>query len=231
MGYKQKNNTAILVFAHSSQVDEKQKALPKSRKLFDALTAQTLKKVQKTELPYFHISESDQHGSSFGERFSNAIKKVFSEGYSQIITIGNDTPQLSVKHLLKTEKQLDANNFVLGPSTDGGFYLMGITKSQFETINFSKLSWQTSALFNQLYTQMTQSETSILCLERLNDIDSTYDIKLLLHLSVGISSALRNILLGLYSLPKLRFKVHSICYSSFCSITYYNKGSPIVLHN
>ncbi|CAN0575163.1 unnamed protein product, partial [Ectocarpus sp. 12 AP-2014] len=68
--------------------------MPKGERVFETLTKETLRKVKRTKQPYFHISEKEQTGNSFGERFTNAIQTVFDKGYEHIITVGNDTPQL-----------------------------------------------------------------------------------------------------------------------------------------
>ena len=101
------HKTAILVFANSSQEEISHKAIPKSGLLFDMLTQRTLKTVKKTKLPYFHLTEEHQVGDSFGERFTNAIQMVFTKGFEQIITIGNDTPQLRVSHILDASGHLE----------------------------------------------------------------------------------------------------------------------------
>ncbi len=231
MKHNLKNNTAILVFANSSHIDERQKAFPKSKQLFQALTAKTISTVHKTHLPYFHFSESEQIGHSFGERFLNAIARVFEKGYSQVITIGNDTPQLSVEHLLETEKQLNANKFVLGPSTDGGFYLMGLNKSQFESSNFSKLAWQTSAVFNQLQKQLEQTEITVQCLAYLSDVDNAIDASCLLNSSTYLSPDIRHLLIQICSIAKYQIEDRSTSfYSFYFTNNLHNKGSPALLH-
>jgi len=224
------SKTAILVFANSSQEEAKHKKIPKGKALFDALTEQTLKTVEKSDLPYFHFSENEQVGSSFGERFTNAIQTVFDKGYDFIITIGNDTPQLKVSHILETEQQLQSNKFVLGPSTDGGFYLMGLNKFQFEQINFNKLSWQSSSLYKQLFDQISGTKKIVFRLEYLVDIDTKSDIYSILNFANSLTAKIRSFLLQTLNLPRLQLsRSFSYLSSSFSSISY-NKGSPIKLH-
>jgi len=75
------NNTAILVFANSAKAEMQIKPIRKGAVLFDKLTQETLQKVKKTGLPYFHISEQEQKGKTFGERFTKAIQTVFENGH------------------------------------------------------------------------------------------------------------------------------------------------------
>ncbi len=231
MGLTWKNNTAILVFANSSQEEARQKAIPQSRKLFDSLTEQTLKTVEKSKLPYFHFSENQQLGDTFGERFTNAIEAVFQKGYEHVITIGNDAPQLKVSHIWEAEKQLHSKKFVLGPSTDGGFYLMGLHRSEFELIEFKKLAWQTSSLYKQLFDQISKTNTRVFRLEYLSDIDTAEDIKSILTYTYRLSEKIRYILLQTLNSPRLQHKENSTRYTFSYYNSHHNKGSPVVLYS
>lgn len=231
MGLSFKKNTAILVFANSSQEEAKHKGIPQSQKLFDALTAQTLKTVEKSQLPFFHFSEDRQVGETFGERFTNAIDALFQKGYEHVITIGNDAPQLTATHIREAEKQLLSKKFVLGPSTDGGFYLMGLHKSHFRPTEFKKLAWQTSSLCKQLFQQITKTNTSVFRLEYLFDIDTVEDIKSIVNYNCQVSKEIRFLLLQVLNAPKLRIKESSFYYNFLHSNVYRNKGSPIALRS
>ena len=80
--------TAILIFANSAEFEAVQKPFRSSETLFDALNEQTIKIVEKTGLPYFHFSEKNQYGATFGERFANAIQSIYDKGFQTVITIG-----------------------------------------------------------------------------------------------------------------------------------------------
>lgn len=231
MGLTFKKNTAILVFANSSQEEAKHKGIPKSQDLFDTLTAQTLKTVAKSQLPFFHFSENQQRGETFGERFTNAVDAVFQKGYRHVITIGNDAPQLKVSHIWEAEKQLQSKKFVLGPSTDGGFYLMGLHKSHFDAAEFKKLAWQTSSLCKQLFQKITKTNISVVRLEYLFDIDTVEDIKSLINYTYQVSEKIRFALLQVLNAPKLQIRESSSYYNFLHSNVYRNKGSPIALHS
>ena len=133
------------------------KSIPKGQALFDVLNNNILKTVQKSGLPYFLYTEKEQNGHSFGSRFVNAIQEVFDKGFTNIITVGNDTPQLKTSHLNTAATQLEAHKFVIGPSTDGGFYLMGLEKSQFDATAFLELPWQSSRLCSSLEMILTKN--------------------------------------------------------------------------
>ena len=221
--------TAILVFANSSQEEVKYKAIANGEKLFESLTSKALDTVTKTKLPYFHFSESKQTGNTFGERFTNAILSIFNKGFEQIITIGNDSPQLTVSHILETEKHLNNNKFVLGPSTDGGFYLMGIKKSQFNATAFQNLTWQTATLSKQLLRLVCTDKVSVVRLETLFDIDTVQDIKLIITYFYHLPETILKILLDILKTQKNRYSYTSPLNNKLYSNTYHNKGSPLFL--
>jgi len=229
MGHISKHKTAILVFARSSQEETTHKSIPNGKQLFDALTNHVLKTASKTQLPYFHFSEEKQIGNTFGECFTNAIKEIFDKGYDQIITIGNDTPQLKVSHILEAEKQLNANTSVLGCSTDGGFYLMGLHKSQFHPLAFQQLAWQTSDLSKQLLKRIKSENREVFQLPMLTDIDTSTDIKSIISYTLKFSEELLIALLltlesnanGEGTFPKT--------YSPLTLRVQQNKGSPVHL--
>ncbi len=221
--------TAILIFANSAEKDAQLKSFS-SKALFNALTTETIKTVEKTGLTYFHFSEKEQTGFSFGARFTNAIQNIFNKGFEHVITIGNDTPHLKAKHLLKTANQLTKNNIVLGPSKDGGFYLMGIKKSHFNAKTFQKLPWQTTALKSTVLKWLTIQKIEVKLLETLSDIDSVADIKEILNSFKSIAVSIKNILVLLINLIKNQINSSSKLFYSTILSSYYNKGSPIKLH-
>jgi glycosyltransferase A (GT-A) superfamily protein (DUF2064 family) len=225
------HKTAILVFANSAAEELSHKAMPNGEVLFQTLTQETLQKAKKTGLPCFHISEKEQTGNSFGERFTNAIQTVFEEGFDNIITIGNDTPQLKTTHLLKTEAALEAGETVLGPSLDGGFYLMGIHKSNFDKESFKRLPWQRFSLFNKISSLVELTNSVLYQLPVLSDIDTIKDVKRLAYFKNSISSTVLQLLMQLLQLGKeLQTIVISLFLTTFLQQAF-NKGSPVLLHS
>ena len=223
--------TAILVFANSAKTELLHKPILKGEVLFEGLTQETLQKVQATGLPYFHISDKEQEGDSFGERFTKAIQTVFANGFENIITIGNDTPQLKTAHLLKADKSLKEGKTVLGPSLDGGFYLMGIHKSNFDQETFKRLPWQRFSLFNKISTLLNVADSLLYKLPVLSDIDTIADVKRLASYKKSVSSAILKLLTSLLQLGKeIETIVLSIFFIIFLQLPY-NKGSPVLLHS
>ena len=221
--------TAILVFTNSAAKELESKPIPRGGKLFDCLTQNTLQKAARTGLPVFHVTEKEQIGTNFGERFTNAIAAVLEQGFENIITIGNDTPHLKTEHLKKAAHQLQLGKTVIGPSVDGGFYLLGLQKINFDPTSFKNLPWQRFSLFNRISQWLQTNTSEIVRLPVLQDLDDEQDLKSILTFSRTLSSAMVKIIhtvLGclctLFFQPQ-RFNDPLISYS------FYNKGSPKVL--
>ena len=230
MNQNNTSRTAILVFANSSQEEARRKAIANPGVLFDALTAHTLKAVEKTGLPYFHFSERQQSGATFGQRFTNAIQAVYDKGYERIITIGNDSPQLKPHHIIEAANQLQQNKFVLGPSADGGFYLMGLHQDQFSTEKFQHLAWQTQNLSKQLLHLLSTS-VAIFRLPTLFDIDTVADIQSYIAYAYHIPCKILGILLS-FIIQSEKKSVHTAnTVKSLYFTLPHNKGSPLLLQS
>lgn len=227
MQRQEHQKTAVLVFALSANEEVNHKAIKKGEILFNALTADTLRKVKCTNLPYFHITEQQQDGDSFGERFANAIQTVFEFGFTRIITIGNDSPQLKSNHIRKAANALAKGKNVLGPSTDGGFYLMGLRQEHFKKDSFVALPWQTQRLFQATQHHFCELNEDTLRLASLSDVDSMSDVKQLLINVKSLAAELRLLILHLFNrLDRVFFGQKNILQSNYHSLSNLVRGSP-----
>lgn len=222
-------STAILIFAQSAERESKLKLFLKSEVLFSELNKHTLSTVEKSGLPYFHFSEKEQNGPTFAERYVNAIQSVYDQGYDTVITIGNDTPQLTTKHLHHTVEKLQECPIVLGPSMDGGYYLMGLHKSQFDPEVFLKLPWQTSRLMHRMQQVFSAKKTAVVLLNKLQDIDTAKDAKKLADGFKAVSYRILQVLRSLFTSEDVPILKYVFFIPIFQKEIYYNKGSPFYL--
>ena len=188
------SKTVVLIFANSPEIDAQRKNIMHGEGLFEQLNADLIQKVKRSQLPYRIITDEIQKGQTFGERFYHAIKDVFDLGFDQIITIGNDTPQLQTRHILKAQLALKQGKTSLGPSADGGFYILGIHKNTFEQLDFQNFSWQTSKLFSQITLAIEQLENDLLCFETFGDIDNVESLKYIQNFIHQISAQIQGLI-------------------------------------
>ncbi len=220
-------NTAVLIFANSSGAEGINKNFSFGSDLFASLNDRTIKMVEKTGLPYFRFSEKDQIGNCFGDRFTNAIQSVMDRGFENVITVGNDTPSLSKKHIIEAAAGIDKFGIVLGPSRDGGFYLMGLNRSQFDAEIFKTFPWQTSRLNNTLEQHfLNNMNVKVRKLEILFDIDSLDDIKRIQEKMNQFSGRIKTALLKLLFSSSHIFLMYIFHFLQFERTPVFNKGSP-----
>lgn len=122
------------------------------------------------------FDESKQQGHNFASRFTEAFSDLFAQGYEKVISIGNDSPDLTSAHIETALQKLEENELVLGPSTDGGAYLIGIHKSHFNAAVFEAFPWQQENLFASLVADAHTHKQSVFFLSLLNDLDTAEDV-------------------------------------------------------
>lgn len=220
--------TALLLFANSAKEDLANKGIAKGEQLFQELTKSTLQKAKNSGLPVFHVSDEHQIGTTFGQRFSNAIASVFNQGYTSIITIGNDTPQLKTQHLKHAAKQLAKGKTVIGPSKDGGFYLLGLQKSNFEVGEFQKLPWQRYSLYHRITMWLQEDSSELIKLPVLQDLDNEKDLQSFLSFPINLSSTLLLLITQLLKRKRGLYFTNQNFTSLYSNNFLYNKGSPVV---
>ena len=116
-----------------------------------------------------------QTGSDLGERMGNAFSQGFDKGYRRIVIIGSDCAELTAGHVEEAFRQLQSYDAVIGPSEDGGYYLLGLT--QFQPEIFSDVEWSTSSVLDRTIERLEQNHIGCQLLETLNDIDNVEDFK------------------------------------------------------
>lgn len=225
---EQKQHTiAIVFFANTSTTEVLNKPFVKNKELFSFLNSQTLNRIKKLSVDVIVYNESLQIGTSFAERFTNAIDTVFKQGYTHIITIGNDTPGLTNTHLKTAISHLVKGKNILGPSVDGGVYLIGLQKTSFNKQQFLSISWQTGSVYSDL-RKLLNHDNTIECLEYLRDIDNYRDLIYLLG-TLSPNNALLSIISKLLFTENKVFNNHTPYSNLHFQDIYYNKGSPLLI--
>lgn len=177
MGLIKQQQTAILLFSRNPQeeVATKKFTFRRSQEAIRVLLKHSLRQARKTKLPLFTCYSSRQQGDTFGERLANALEDVFANGYDNVLIIGNDSPGLSAALLRKANKALLEGQLVLGPSLDGGVYLIGINRAAYNRHQFLDLRWETAALQTSWRQYISEKNLSVTRLGGLTDIDTVAD--------------------------------------------------------
>lgn len=218
-----------MIFARSGTADAEAKNIPNGISVFDALTHRAITCAKKTDIAYFLVSEPTQVGDSFGIRYTNAIQRIFDLGYNAVITIGNDTPQLTTSLLRKAAGILEQGNTIIGPSTDGGFYLLGIHRCRFDQNILQSLSWGSRNVGREITAYFSELNSPPIFLRTFNDLDSHADFMGVLP---GIAKSLPSLAMLIRTLvldaeERFFFVPRAACRLYFAAS--YNKGSPVRL--
>jgi uncharacterized protein len=179
-------STAILLFSRTAAEESVSKPLVRrAKKLNRILSARLIRQTHRlatdSGLPVFFISEKQQQGGTFGERFAHAFQQVFDQGYARVIGIGNDCPALRAKDLNVAADQLNAHSMVIGPAKDGGVYLIGLQKDHFDAVSFAAIRWQTASVLEDLAQWQHDDFAS---LDTKFDLDSEDDLRCALQCRV-----------------------------------------------
>lgn len=117
-----------------------------------------------------------QRGSDLGSRLEGILRRALAEA-SSAIAIGADTPLLTAQHLEEAISALQTHDAVLGPSTDGGFYLIGLTRCPVGL--FSDLPWSSNQTIAAMRRRLASEGFSVAELNELSDVDTPGDIETL----------------------------------------------------
>jgi len=125
--------------------------------------------------PSCAISVFVQEGQDLGERMQNAFASRFAEGYGKVVIIGADSPSLPTRYI----HQAFASNrdVVLGPSVDGGYYLIGMCGNVVDL--FEGVTWGGNTVLEQTRGRLERSGASLELLPTWYDVDRPEDLKFL----------------------------------------------------
>ena len=116
-----------------------------------------------------------QKEGDLGIKMQKAFEEKFLNGYEKIVLIGSDTPHLTNTLLNDSFEQLNKHDIVLGPSLDGGYYLIGFNKKTFNPNVFENIQWSTAKVLEQTLQKLHKKEVYLH--QELNDIDVLEDLK------------------------------------------------------
>lgn len=76
------------------------------------------------------VHYAGQTGAGFGPRLERALDEAFGRSEGPVLVVGTDVPGLGARHLARALESLaaDPGRVVLGPSPDGGFYLLAASR-------------------------------------------------------------------------------------------------------
>ncbi len=119
-----------------------------------------------------------QRGSDLGERLIAVIADAHGKGFAPVIVVGTDSPTLPPRHLAAALEhlQMHDNGVSVGPTEDGGYYLIGLSKPREEI--FRNISWSTNCVFDQTVASIKKAgDLELQILPTWHDIDEPDDLR------------------------------------------------------
>ena len=119
----------------------------------------------------------DQRDGDLGARLVQSFASLFASGYAAALAIDSDTPTLPMSFLRDAVQlvRTPAIDVVLGPSEDGGYYLVGLRAPQPDL--FRDVAWSTSGVLSEMIRRADAKGLTIACLPPWFDVDTPADLE------------------------------------------------------
>jgi rSAM/selenodomain-associated transferase 1 len=119
-----------------------------------------------------------QTGATLGDRIAMAFsERFFFHRTEKAVAIGVDDPRLSRHTIDQAFALLDSCEWVLGPATDGGYYLIGCRAGAFGSSVFAGIEWGSSTVLHETLSRIAAAQQTVAVLPERYDIDVEEDLR------------------------------------------------------
>ncbi|MCG8621866.1 MAG: glycosyltransferase, partial [Proteobacteria bacterium] len=133
-----------------------------------------------------------QQGATLGERLIAAARWASNQGYEKFLFVGSDSPTLPTQYIEHALDLLASRDVVIGPSVDGGYYLIGFSKhgaSLLVPTIFEGITWSTDVVFRQTLRKIQTINARLGILPPWYDVDTPAGLQLLRDHLLGLDLA------------------------------------------
>ena len=120
-----------------------------------------------------------QGPGDIGERMARAFRDAHDRGHTAVVVVGADIPGLTAGLLDRAFEMLAAGQTVLGPASDGGYYLIGLMRDAMASALvdlFSAMPWGTAKVLSETCQRLRGLGLSYTLLGTLDDVDRPEDL-------------------------------------------------------
>ena len=121
-----------------------------------------------------------QHGRDLGKRLEEAFKSAFRSGFQRVMVVGTDTPWMERNLVLRTFQMMRTADTVIGPTADGGYYLIGARR--FIPAMFRNIPWGSRQVLDRTLAAIRKAHASLRLMRRDFDLDRPADFERALKL-------------------------------------------------
>ncbi len=118
-----------------------------------------------------YVAQAD---GDLGARMYFGVHRALESGAARVVVIGTDCPELSPHHIGQAFAQLHTHDVVIGPSEDGGYYLIGLRTPIADL--FVDIDWGTENVFQSTMEIAAAAELRVSVLPQLRDVDLPADL-------------------------------------------------------
>jgi uncharacterized protein len=127
---------------------------------------------------FAHHAVAMQTGAGLGDRLCMAFsERFFFHRTEKIIAIGVDDPAISRELIDHAFALLDSVEYVVGPATDGGYYMIGCRAASFDPGVFEDIDWGTANVYSATRAKIRATERTFAVMPRRSDIDTAEDLE------------------------------------------------------
>jgi glycosyltransferase A (GT-A) superfamily protein (DUF2064 family) len=107
----------------------------------------------------------------------NAFRDCFADGFTAVVVIGSDIPDLPPEIFAEAFAALESQGAVIGPAADGGYYLIGFRKETFVPGMFEGIAWSTERVLTETLERLVRAGLGVHRLPPRRDVDTVDDLR------------------------------------------------------
>ena len=115
-----------------------------------------------------------QGGVGLGDALADAFRTHLEEGFGKVVLIGSDNPTLPAEIVARAADALAHSDLAIGPSADGGYYLIGMSRPHLGV--FERITWSTSVVLGETLERARELGLSVELLPEWYDVDTADDL-------------------------------------------------------
>ena len=115
-----------------------------------------------------------QKGRNNSDRRAHALDLLFERAVEKAVLLGNHCPAMTDRHITEAVYALERADVVVGPTDDGGCYLVGIHRKHRDLL--VDLAWEPDGLYEELTDVLNRERIGYVTLDTLHDFDSVDDL-------------------------------------------------------
>ncbi|MCO6451463.1 MAG: TIGR04282 family arsenosugar biosynthesis glycosyltransferase [Caldilineales bacterium] len=115
-----------------------------------------------------------QQGQSLGERLDNLLQSALQE-FDRAVVMSSDSPTLPAAYVTEAFARLESADVVLGPCSDGGYYLIGLKRPQ--PVLLCEVQMSTPHVLTDTLAQAAKLDLTVSLLPEWYDVDTVTDLQ------------------------------------------------------